>query len=105
MVKAGKKNAGRIGKQKNSKTVLKSKLKQVSKNTKAHIEKLDKDMSNVRSIHAELTKAKEPRKEINALDAKTLRADLKRDEQKVEAARKAELDLQSQLELITGMGL
>lgn len=105
MAKGGKKSVGRVGKQKPGKLVLKAKLKLVSKNTKAHIEKLNKDMNNVTSIHAELTKVKETQKQINVLDANSLRADLKRDEEKAEAAQRAESDLQSQLELITGMGL
>lgn len=96
---------GRVGKQKHNKLVLKTKLKLISKNTKAHIEKLNKDMNNVASIHAELAKTKDTPKEIAVLDASSLRADLKRDEEKAKAAQKAESDLQSQLELITGMGL
>lgn len=104
MGKIGKKAVGRVGKQKTNK-VLKTKLKLVSKNTKAQIEKLNKDMNNVTSIHAELTKKKDTAREIAVLDASSLRKDLKRDEEKAAAAQKAESDLQSQLELITGMGL
>lgn len=104
MAKAEQRSS-RVGKKRAEKPLLKAKLKQKSKNAKAHIEKLNRDMTSVTSIHSELAKKEQKRKEVNALDAKVLREDLKRDEKEAEASKLAESDLQSQLEMITGMGL
>lgn len=88
-----------------NKPLLKSKLNQRSKHTKAQIEKLNQDMTNIADIHSELTQTAEAKKEVNALDAGSLREDLKRDEIVQKESMKAEQDLTNQLEIITGISL
>lgn len=88
-----------------NKPSLKVKLKLKSKNAKAQIEKLNQDMTRINDIHLELALNAETKNEVNALDAKNLRADLERDETVKKESKKAELDLANQLELITGMSL
>lgn len=88
-----------------SKPLLKSKFKLKSKHAKAKIEKLDKDMKHFIDIHSEMANKAKTSKDINALDSKSLREDLKKDEDLQMKSKKAERDLASQLELITGMSL
>lgn len=88
-----------------NKPSLKVKLKLKMKNAKAQIEKLNQDMTRIIDIHSELVLNAETKNELNALDAKNLRADLERDENIKKESKKAELDLAKQLEIITGMSL
>lgn len=85
--------------------VLKGKAKVNSKQTKAQIEKLNQDLSTISSIHAAILAQGLPPKEVNALDVKRLREDMEKDNQTKLQSEKAEKDLASQLELITGMAL
>lgn len=88
-----------------SKPILRSKLKLRSKHTKAQIQKLDKDIQHITEIHSELAGNTQGRKEVKTLDAGILRAELQRDEKVQNENKKAEEDIQSQLEFITGMSL
>lgn len=90
-----------MGKTKKSKT----KLRQTSKNARAEIDKLNMDVLGVQSLHSTLTKVGQAPKAVNALDAKSLREDLKKDVETREKNVRAEKDLAAQLELITGMEL
>ncbi|OBA18976.1 hypothetical protein METBIDRAFT_13738 [Metschnikowia bicuspidata var. bicuspidata NRRL YB-4993] len=86
-------------------SVLKSKLKLRSKRTKAQIEKLNQDESTIASIHAALLARGQVPKEVKILDAQSLREGMLKDQQTKLQSEKAEKDLASQLELITGMAL
>ncbi|KAF8004521.1 hypothetical protein HF325_001969 [Metschnikowia pulcherrima] len=85
--------------------VLKSKLKVKSKQTKAQIEKLNQDLSTITNIHAALLMQAPVQKELNVLDAQSLREGMEKDVNRKLESEKAEKDLASQLELITGMAL
>lgn len=88
-----------------TKSLLKSKLKQKSKHTKAQIQKLDRDLQHISDIHQELAKDATAKKSVKTLDAGDLRADLHKDEISQIESKRAEEDLQSQLETLTGMSL
>lgn len=88
-----------------TKSLLKSKLKQKSKHTKAQIQKLDRDLQQISDIHQELAKNATAKKSVKTLDTGKLRADLQKDEISQIESKRAEEDLQSQLETLTGMSL
>lgn len=81
----------------------KSKLSQASKNARAEIDKLNMDITNVQSLHSTLAKAGLAPRPAAALDAKSLREGLKKDNENKELNARAEKDLTAQLELLTGM--
>lgn len=96
--KGGK--VGKIGK-----SVSKSKLKNTSKGARAEINKLNMDVLNVQALHTTLTQVGQAPKQVNALDAKSLRDGLKKDVEINKKNAQAEKDLSAQLELLTGMEL
>lgn len=63
------------------------------------------DVLGVQSLHSTLAKVGQAPKPMNALDAKSLREGLKKDDEIREKNVRAEKDLAAQLELITGMEL
>lgn len=89
-----------------SRGIGKAKSKLKAKNTRAQIEKLNSDMAAISEIRSSLAAQGDvSKKTINALDAKSLKEDFKKDEQAKQASERAEKDLASQLELMTGMAL
>lgn len=96
--KVGK--AGRLGK-----PISKNKLKNTSKGARAEINKLNMDVLNVQALHSTLTQVGQAPKQVNALDAKSLRDGLKKDVEINKKNAQAEKDLTAQLELLTGMEL
>ncbi|GEQ71954.1 hypothetical protein JCM33374_g5640 [Metschnikowia sp. JCM 33374] len=88
-----------------SKSKSKAKAKVNSKQTKEQIRKLNQDLSTITSIHTSLSTQGQAPKEITALDVQSLREGMQKDNQTKLQSEKAEKDLASQLELITGMAL
>lgn len=84
-------------------SLLKTKLKHRAKNTRAQIEKINKDTTEFLAVHSELTKPKA--KEVKVLDAQLLREDFQRDESARAKSAQADKDLKSQLELLSVMNL
>mmetsp|Transcript_1495 Transcript_1495/g.1615 ORF Transcript_1495/g.1615 Transcript_1495/m.1615 type:complete len:116 (-) Transcript_1495:7-354(-) len=87
------------------KPVSKSKLKHQSKSTKEKINRLNANMAEYNEVKDSLMNMAKPVPVKNALDAKDLQEDLKKDEELKVRNKIVESDITKQLELITGMGL
>lgn len=74
-----------------------------AKLTKAKIHKLNANINEINEI--QLLLGTNTSKETKVLDVKTLRADLKKDEEDKSTKKELDNDLTKQLELLTGMGL
>lgn len=87
------------------KPVSKSKLKHQSKSTKEKINRLNANVAEFNDVNNSLMNIQKPAQTKNALDAKGLQEDLKKDEEVKTKNRIVESDITKQLELITGMEL
>lgn len=87
------------------KPVSKSKLKHQSKSTKEKINRLNANMAEFDDVKSSLMNIQKPIQPKNVLDAKDLKEDLKKDEERKARNKIVESDITNQLELITGMGL
>lgn len=99
MATKSSKSKSKVGK--STKSASKQNLKQKAKVTKSQIDKLNKDMDHIQDIHKSLAQLGQAPKKIGALDVARLKSDMEKDEQR----KKANKELQRQLEVMTGMAL
>ncbi|CAK7896872.1 hypothetical protein CAAN3_03S03268 [[Candida] anglica] len=100
-----KTNSNKSSKNGVSKQLSKHKLKAQSKATKSKIEKLNNNLAEIDEVRLSLSSIAPASRPVKALDASGLKEDLKKDIEVQEKNKKADNDLQSQLEMLTGMGL
>lgn len=79
--------------------------KSQAKATKAKITKLNSDLQGFETIKQLIHLSISEKPQTNVLDAKDLKQDLKKLKQDTEANKKVETDIESQLNMLTGMGL